>query len=90
MTVALPRMTAHAQRRAHDRSIPDIARYLLMDYGVCKRAGDGTVSYYFDKRAWKDVEKLFGSWPLKKMEQLKRVYMVVSDDGAVVTIAYRD
>jgi hypothetical protein len=48
------------------------------------------VSYSFDKRAWREIERFVGAWPLKKMEQLKRVYMVMSDEGAVITLAYRD
>ncbi|MBO6666459.1 hypothetical protein [Parvibaculum sp.] len=83
-------MTEHAIKRQIDRSIPEIALWLLREFGVCRRARDGAESYSFDKRAWREVERFFGPWPLKKMEQLKRAYMVVSDRGAVITVAYRD
>ena len=83
-------MTRHAEQRSQARSIPNIARHLLLNFGSCKPAGNGAVRYSFDKVTWRDLEREFGTWPLKKMDQLRRVYMVVGDDGAVITLAYRD
>lgn len=83
-------LSHHASERTHERSIPEIARWLLLEFGTRRRAGSGAESYSFDKRSWREVERFFGAWPLKKMEQLKRTYMVVSDGGAAITIAYRD
>lgn len=89
MNCVIP-MTRHAERRAVDRSIPEIARWMLLNFAKPRPAGKGVVSYSFDKKAWREVEGFLGTWPLKKMEQLKRVYMIVADDGAVITVAYRD
>jgi len=83
-------MSQHATVRARDRSIPEVAQWLLLEFGTRRRAGLGADSYSFDKRSWKEIERVFGSWPLKKMDQLKRTYMVVADDGTIITIAYRD
>lgn len=82
--------TKHAEQRARDRSIPEIAVWLLDHCGVREPAGGGTERIYFDKRAWREVERLLGPWRLNKMEQLRRVYSVVSAEGAVVTVAYKD
>lgn len=82
-------ITTHAHNRARSRGIPEVARHLLFEFGVRQRAGAGAESYSFDKKAWREVERFFGSWPLKKMDQLKRTYMIVADGGAVVTVAYR-
>lgn len=90
MSDSLLYMTRHAEQRSLDRSIPNIARHLLLNFGSCKPAGKSEVRYSFDKQSWRDVEREFGTWPLKKMEQLRRVYMVVGDDGSVITLAYRD
>ena len=90
MNASVIPMTCHAARRAKERSIPQVAQWLLLEFGECRRAGNGTETYSFDKRGWREVERFFGSWPLNKMEQLRRVYMVVSDGGAAVTIAYQD
>lgn len=83
-------MSQHAADRARERGIPEIAWRLLEEFGVRRRAGRGADSYSFDKKAWRAVEGFFGSWPLKKMDQLKRTYMIVADDGAIITLAYRD
>jgi hypothetical protein len=73
-----------------DRSIPEIAILLLRECGNAKRAGSGAVSYSFDKRGWREVERILGPWPLKNMSQLRRVYIVESDEGVLITAAYRD
>lgn len=90
MSVRDVKMTSHAEKRAAERSVPEIGRWLLMDFGVRRRAGNGTESVYFDNKSWKEVERFCGVWPLKKMDQLRRLYAVVSDSGAVVTFAYRN
>jgi hypothetical protein len=82
--------TRHAAQRMIDRSIPEIAIRLLRECGTAHRAGRGTVSYSFDKRGWREVERILGPWPLKNMTQLKRVYIVENDDGLLITAAYRD
>ena len=84
------RMTDHATDRARDRCIPEIACWLLQEFGARRRAGAGAESYYFDKKAWRETERFFGTWQLSQMEKLRRVYMVISDSGAVITLAYRD
>lgn len=89
MSERTPPMTEHAERRAIDRSIPEVARWLLLEFGTRQRAGRGAESISFDKRSWREVERFLGMWPLKKMDQLRRVYMVLSDEGSVITIAYR-
>lgn len=90
MTAGLLYMTRHAKQRSLDRSIPNITRHLLLSFGSCKPAAKSEVRYSFDKQSWKDLEREFGTWPLKKMEQLRRVYMIVGDDGSVITLTYKD
>lgn len=82
-------MSKHACLRARERGIPEIANFLLLTYECSEPAGLGATSYSFDKKAWRKIERLFGHWPLKKMEQLKRTYIVVADDGAAITVAYK-
>jgi hypothetical protein len=82
------RKSNHAEKRARQRCVPEIALILLDQFGAREPAGSGAERVYFDKKAWKKVERAFGSWPLKKMEQLRRVYTIVAD-GTIVTIAYQ-
>lgn len=90
MTSTIIHLTAHAEKRVKDRSIPEIGRWLLLEFGVRKRAGGGAESVSFDKKSWKEVERFCGVWPLKKMDQLRRLYAVISDGGEAVTFAYGD
>ena len=73
-----------------DRSVPEIAIRLLRECGKCERAAGGAVSYSFDKSGWREVKRILGPWPLKNMTQLKRVYLVESDAGDIITVAYRN
>ena len=82
-------LTAHAERRTLDRSVSEIGHLLLREFGARRSAGRGTESLFWDKRSWKEVERICGVWPLKKMDQLRRLYMIVDGDGTAVTIAYR-
>ncbi len=81
--------TKHAAKRAKGRSIPEAACWLLREFGSRKSVGRGCWSYSFDKNGWKKVEAFFGSWQLKKMEQLKKVYMIEAECGQIITLAYR-
>lgn len=82
-------LSRHAELRCQQRGIPEIGLELVQRFGVCQPAGKGAVSYSFDKAAWRRVEAYVGSWPLKTMDRLKRLYVVVSDTGSVVTAAYK-
>ncbi len=83
-------LSAHAERRTLDRSIPEIGHLLLREFGTRRSAGGGTERIDWDKRSWKEVERVCGVWPLKKMDQLRRLYMIVGANGVAVTVAYRD
>lgn len=79
----------HAAVRCQQRAIPEVGIELVQRFGACRPAGGGTLSYSFDKAAWRKVEAYLGPWPLKTMDRLRRLYVVVADTGAVVTAAYR-
>ncbi len=84
-------LTRHAEKRSVDRNLPEIARWLLLEFGneAPDRKQQGCTSFSFDKRAWRELERFFGAWRLKEMSQLRNAYMVVSAEGEIVTLAYR-
>jgi hypothetical protein len=43
------KLTQHAALRAKERAIPPILVDLLMSYGATEKAGEGAITYYFDK-----------------------------------------
>lgn len=81
--------TQHADLRARQRSIPEVACWLLREFGDRRPAGGGAWSYSFGKAGWRKLEGFMGAWPLKKMEQLRKTYMVEAADGEIITLAYR-
>lgn len=83
-------LTSHAERRCIDRNIPEIARWLLLEFGRRRPANHGCTSYSFDKKAWKELERFFGRWRMKEMSQLKNAYLVEGQDGSIITVAYRN
>jgi hypothetical protein len=85
----LARKTRHAQRRCKDRGIPEIGIELVQQFGVSRPAGHGAQSYSFDKSGWKNLESYVGHWQLKTMDRLKKLYIVVSDSGEIITAAFR-
>jgi hypothetical protein len=80
----------HARQRKQQRAVPQIGVWALLEFGAHEPAGDGCSRLFFDRTAWKKVQRFFGNWPLKSMDRLKDLYLVVASDGIVVTIAYRE
>ena len=88
MRTQIDMTSAHSDKRHQQRGIPEVAIHLLQLFGKQKPAGGKRVRKFFDKRAWKDVEGFLGHWPLKKMEQLRKCYLIESEDGVLVTVAF--
>jgi len=81
-------MTRHAQRRARQRAIPQIALDLLLDFGRIEPAGDGATKVYLDKEARKRLKTYAG--PIAgQLEALLDIYAVTTADGQVITMAHR-
>lgn len=81
-------ITRHAQVRMQQRSIPQIIIDLLVDFGDRHAAGSGAESCFFSKRSWRRVIRHAGS-AARHLERWRNVYIILSEDGAVVTAAWR-
>lgn len=81
--------TGHALRRTRQRSIPPAFIDILQDFGVATPAGGGCTSFSIDKRGWRRAEAHFGI-AAPGIRKVRQAYVVVSEDGAVVTAAWRD
>lgn len=84
------RISQHAEKRAQQRAIPEVARWLLLEFANPRADTYGCEVYEFDKRSWREVERFFGPWALTKMGQLRKVYLVLNAQGDIVTLAYRN
>ncbi|HEV7690478.1 MAG TPA: hypothetical protein VGO52_06640 [Hyphomonadaceae bacterium] len=90
MTPEEPDLSHHARQRKQQRAVPQIGVWALLEFGASEPAGGGCSRLFFDHQTWKKVQRFFGNWPLKSMDRLKDLYLIVGGDGVVVTVAYRE
>lgn len=82
-------MTKHAQQRHQQRAIPSLVTALLIDYGAWVRHHGADV-HYLDKAARKRLrEAVGGDRNVGVIRQWMNSYVVVGDDGAVITVGRR-
>lgn len=81
-------LTNHAQVRCQQRGIPQEAVDALLAYGNTRRH-HGADIYFLDKRGRSRVEAALGRNLFCRIEKALNAYLVVSDDGGIVTAAHR-
>lgn len=81
--------TRHAQQRLQQRAIPGLVVDLLLANGSCMRH-DGAEIVFLDKAARKCLRRqLGGERGLRMLEPWLGHYLVVGDDGRLITAAPR-
>jgi hypothetical protein len=81
-------LTKHAKVRMKQRSIKSHWVNLVLEYGKeAYQKGKRSTSFSLDKLGVQKLKKAYGKF--EDLNKLRQVYVVVSDDGAVVTCAYR-
>lgn len=80
-------LTRHGALRSQQRSIPQHAIDLLIDFGQEESAGGGCHRYFFTKRTWHALSRNVGSCA-KNLERYRSAYVVVGDDGEIVTVGW--
>lgn len=81
--------TRHALVRMQQRALPPLAIELLDRHGRIEFDGHNAEVIYFDKRAWKRVEKELGYPAARLLVHYRSAYYVQSN-GKMVTAGYRD
>lgn len=82
-------LTGHAADRLQNRGIPPIVIELLERFGASTRC-DGAEKLYFDKQARKALRHhLGGDRSLRLIEPWLGTYLVLGDNGRVVTVGHR-
>ena len=84
-TVAL---TAHAETRANQRGIRRETMAILLDYGVAKIRGGAEV-IYMDQATRRKAREDLGDKVYARIERALDAYLVVAEDGRVMTCAHR-
>jgi hypothetical protein len=80
-------LTYHAQARCQQRSIPVEAVDALLAYGERKRHRGADV-YFLSKRSRSRAASALGTH-YRRLEKALNSYVVVGDDGAIITAAKR-
>lgn len=80
--------THHAQARMQQRSIPMSAVDALMEYGEARRHHGADV-IFLTKRGRSRLQKACERQVFLKLEKALDAYLVVGDDGAVITAGHR-
>lgn len=84
----MPVLTAHAARRCAGRAIPAEAVDLLLDHARPARS-HGADRYSFDRASRHHLRAELGDRRFRDVERWLDAYAVVSDDGHVITAAWR-
>jgi hypothetical protein len=82
-------ITSHAAGRMQNRSIPITAIDMLLAFGSSRRSR-GAESFYFDHAARRRAAAALDATTLRQSEKYLNAYAVVSNDGALITAAWRN
>lgn len=80
--------TAHARSRLQQRAIPPEAVDVLLAYGECGRHRGADI-YYLDRPARLRAAGALGKERYRRLSRSLDTYLVVSDDGHLITAAHR-
>lgn len=83
------RKTRHSRARQAQRGVPEMAIELLRKFGSAAPSYDNTERLYFSDKDWKQVKRYFGAWMPNKAGQLRDLYLIVSAEGAIITVAHK-
>ena len=82
-------LTNHAMQRLQQRGIPQMVIELLERFGSSMRCG-GAERVFFDKAARRRLQAhLGGARGLRAIEAWLRVYIVIGDNGQIITVAHQ-
>ena len=80
----------HAAKRAQQRGIPPLIDEWLDSYGEQMYDGRGALVLYFSKKSIRQMERAYGSSPVRKLSEWHDAYKVVNTyDGTTITIGHR-
>ena len=80
--------TTHGQARCQQRGIRREAIERILDHGCAARVG-GAESYFLDKAARRRLRDELGEHGFRTIERWLNAYVVVADDGRIITVARR-
>jgi NAD kinase len=82
------RETRHAMARRQGRGVPPFVVNLLLEQGACTRHNGADV-FYVDKETRRRLRRTLGDRIHAALESYLDAYVVLGDDGHVITTAWR-
>lgn len=79
--------TKHFNNRLQKRGIDYAIIMALLYYGECRSSRHGTDSLIFTKASLAEIKADYGHSAFKACEKFKNVYLIVSQEGALITVA---
>ncbi len=80
---------SHASRQMQRRGIPLLIVHWLEDFGEEFHDHNGAIILHFSKAARRRLERAVGRRPVRKMDEWLNAYLVMSTDGAPITVGFR-
>ncbi|MHA3793041.1 hypothetical protein [Sphingomonas sp. YL-JM2C] len=78
----------HARSRSQQRSIRPEAIDAILAFGASRRRGGADV-YFLDRDARTRAERELGADRYRRLGKLLDSYVVMGDDGTLITVAHR-
>jgi hypothetical protein len=83
-----PRCSRHAVARMQQRAMPPFAIHLLLNFATERRSHGASV-YAHDKTSRRRVRDHLGGRGVKLIEPLLDAYVVLAEDGSIITAGWR-
>lgn len=81
------KLSKHAALRSQQRSMSLEIIDAVIDFGQERHASGGCFSYAFTDRTWRRFVELMGS-DARRLERARNAYVIVAENGLVVTTAW--
>ncbi|WP_010337657.1 DUF4258 domain-containing protein [Sphingobium yanoikuyae] len=81
------KLSRHAALRSQQRSMSSDIIDAVIDFGQERHAGRGCFSYAFTDRTWRRFVEQMGS-DARGLERARNAYVIVAENGLVVTTAW--
>lgn len=82
--------TKHFDQRFQQRGLKDVVVWTLLHYGERRSARHGIESLIFTKSVLVEIRNDYGPAVFKACEKLRNAYLIVSEDGTLITVARGD
>lgn len=83
------KLSQHAATRCQQRGINPHTVDLILAFGERRRTRDGAISVFLTRQRIEDLKRRLPKAEVAQMEKQRGVYLVVTESGDVITVAWR-